>query len=549
MRESTKFALAVAAVASLAIPKAAWATDGSHGVFFVHGTGDQSRPSSNHGFQATNDGATSAYWTQSALQSFVTSPDGTGQWSYGVAGYQGGTYAAYDPNSWGVIGDQLWDYYMYGNAGAVYHVVVVTHSNGSNPIRYMMAHPGSTTPGGVSVSSILGVISRAIFIAGDNMGTPLADKVTSSGSLANIANDIVSFFGGGSYANAAVQAQVQANMHTYNTNGTFATGSSPGGISTQYLYGTGVNATLWSSEAWCGGYAQSVGLKAAQVYGWGSSSATTDGFIGSVNYSMTDGAGATQTISSKLVGVNGMPGSVGDTRLNHNQSRRNCDGFASTVANNIRGAMSGTFTATPPDYTLSPGQYACDMIDVHNFSLGTDSSNNVWTSHNYGCSASQQASNTTVWRDCLTGYGNNAGLVMPTDYANSQVAYSQAANYTHQVTTGNGTYGTTATSACPDTWLGDGKCDMCLLAKYGYDSQSGQTADDDCVTAAPGHTNICYDVIPAYKNGTYQFDFYQGYYTYHCAVSSDCANVGCATGTTSTCITSGPTAGFCSVCQ
>jgi hypothetical protein len=515
MRESTKFALAVAAVASLAIPKDAWATDGSHGVFFVHGTGDQSRPSSNHGFQATNDGATSSYWTQSALQSFVTSPDGSGQWSYGVAGYQGGTYDATNSNSWGVVGDQLWDYYYYGNGGAVYHVVVVTHSNGSNPIRYMMAHPGSTTPGGNSVSSILSVVSRVIFIAGDNMGTPLADKVNQSGSLANIANDIVSFFGGGSYANASVQAQIQANMHTYNTNGTFATGSSPGGLSTQYLYGTGVNATLWSSEAWCGGYAQSVGLKAAQVYGWGSSGATTDGFIGSVNYSMTDGAGATQTISSKLVGVNGMPGSVGDTRLNHNQSRRNCDGFASTVANNIRGAMSGTFTATPPDYTVSPAQLACDATTTANFTIGADSSNHTWTATKYGCPSSYTTDG-SFHRDCFIAYGNSAGLVAPTDYSN-EIAYSSTASFSHSVyiPAVNGTYGEVSSTGCSDSWLGDGYCDFCLVAKYGYDSVSGQLADDDCVTAPSGSKNYCADVMPAYSNGTYQYDMYLDYTTQH----------------------------------
>lgn len=459
MRKTTKAAIIVAvAAASLGIAGVASAADGSHGVFFVHGTGDQSPVSSNHGFRATNDGAV-GYWNSDTLNAFATNPADGSQYSYGVAGYGGGTYAAYDSNSWGVVGDQLYDYYYYGNNGAIYHIDVVTHSNGSNPVRYMQAHPTAVTPGGTTVSTILSHVERVIYIAGDNKGTPLADKVTTSGSLASMANAILDLFGGG-YNNAAVRQQIQANMSTYNGNGTFATGTSPGGLSTYYVYGSGVYAAIWSGDAWCGGYAQTVGLKAAALYGWGTSSGT-DGFIG--------------TNSSTYVGL---AGNSGDSRLNHNQSRRNCHGDAGTMQNLEHGAMSGTFTAIPADFTINPAAQACNAT----LSMWSNSNTVYW----YGCSAAMRT-DTNTDTDCYAAYGGDNGFIAPDNF--SSTGYANGSYYVHDTT-----YVDKEGGGCSDSWLGDGTCDLCLVAKYGYDGASGGTANDDCVNMGSGSTTTCYDL-------------------------------------------------------
>ena len=535
MRISTLTAL-LAAATTLSIAGLASATSSANGVFYVHGTGDQAPPTSAASAQYASGGVVDAYWQQGTLDKYSTSPDGSGKWSYGAAGYPGGSKAAYDSASWGAVADQLQAYYMSGNGGAIYHITVVTHSNGSNPLRYLQAHPTAVTPGGNTVSTVLSHVSRVIYIAGDNGGTPLADKVTTSGSFANIGNDIVSFFGGGSYNTPAVVQQVQANMGTYNGNGTFGVGSAPGGISTQYLYGTGVYAAIWSGDAWCGGYPQTVGLKAAQVYGWGSSSATTDGFIGTTTATLTNSceymsggtlywSGSTPcNVSSKLVGINGMPGNSGDTRLNHNQSHRDCHGFSSTVASNIHGAMSNTFSA-PADYSISSAAMACDATTAWTSALGKDSSGNSWTWKQYGCTSTQKASTSTVWRDCYDAYGYSAAATATFTSSNVSDGWTStdyaAANYNHSVSTstdGGVTYATyqyTSTTACPDSWLGDGVCDLCLVAKYGFDSASGQTQDDDCVTAASGGTNYCSDLGPTYKNGVYQWDSVASYTVTH----------------------------------
>ena len=463
--------VAMGATATFAASNASATVSEANGVFFVHGTGDFSAPTSAIGARTPSGGtAISGYWTQSSLDTMVAAPQG-GSWSYGVSGHQGGTTDAM--TSWGVIADQLYDYYYSGNNGQIYNVVVVTHSNGSNPLRYLVAHPTATTPKGRTASTVASVIKKMVFVAGDNAGTPLADKVTCNGcSAANIGNDILSFLGGGNYNNAAVRQQVQSTMSSYNTNGTFAGGSTPGGISTNYIYGSNVYAAIWSGDAWCGGYPSTVGLKAAQIYGWGSSSAATDGFIG--------------TNSSTYTGT---AGNSGDSCLNHNQSRRSCHGVAGSISNSIHGALSGAFTAIPADYTISPGAQACNTTITGWY--GTPGTQNYW--YRYGCSSAMRTDASTDF-DCYAAYGGDNGFVAPNDYGST--AYGNTSYYLDAT---NGSK--TSSTGCSDSWLGDGTCDLCLVAKYGYDSASGQTADDDCVNAGAGTTNSCFDVA------------YDGYYS------------------------------------
>ena len=463
MRKHLKAVVAVGiAAGSLLGAKSALATPAADGVFYVHGTGDYTAPTSaNTDAQASGGSAISDYWTASSLGSMATSPDGTGQWSYGVAGYYGSSQDAM--TNWGSVADQLYQYYYNGNGGSIYNVSVVTHSNGSNPIRYLLAHPTAVTPGGVTASTIIGFISNVVFVAGDNQGTPLADDVTSSGSLANIGNDILSFFGGGSWNTPAVAQQIQANMTTYNGNGTFATGVTPGGVSTNYVYGSNVYAAIWSGDAWCGGYPTTVGLKAAQVYGWGSSSAATDGFIG--------------TNSSTYVGTD-PNGYGGDDRLNHNQSRRSCHGADSKIAAYVHSGLSGTFTAPPPDYIEPPAVQACD-IATPGWITGTD----LGSYYQWGCTSAMHT-DTNTDNDCAAIYGSDNGYSIPVNY--TAFGYSNNVYYSPYDGTGSG---------CSNTWLGDGQCDLCLLAKYGYDAANGGTGPDDCVNQGTGTTTKCADIL------------------------------------------------------
>ena len=226
------------------------------GVVFVHGTGDQSVSS-----------ATTGYWTQKSIDTMRNGRP------YLIVGYPGASCAGFSQCSWGPIVDQI---VPWVNANGITSYTVITHSNGSSPLRYMLGHTGAVSAKGYAVNLVTSKISQVIFSAPDLTGTPLADQVTTSGSFLNIANSVVEFFGGGSYNNPAVLQQRTDNMRVYNSNGTFAGtlgATSVGGKPISVVRGNRVYANLFSSDAHCGGYLYSIGLKAAALLGWGSFSA------------------------------------------------------------------------------------------------------------------------------------------------------------------------------------------------------------------------------------------------------------------------------------
>ncbi|KFE58900.1 hypothetical protein [Hyalangium minutum] len=423
------------------------------GVVFVHGTGDQSVGS-----------ATSGYWTQSAIDTMRNGRP------YLIIGYPGATCAGFSQCSWGPIVDQI---VPWMNANNITSFTVITHSNGSSPIRYMLGHTGAVSPNGNTVDSVTSRISQVIFSAPDLKGTPLANQVTTSGSFLNIANSVVEFFGGGSYNNPAVVQQRLDNMSVYNSNGTFAGGAGAttvGGKPISVVRGKAVYANLFSSDAHCGGYLYSIGLKAAALLGWGSFSAATDGFIGA------DSSGYFGNII------------IDDARLNHHQSRRGCHNSGYLVGQKVASApipAPGNQTYAPETNVAAAGQacnnyysgYATDFMTNHT----------VWK---YGCSSSM-LTNGYPEPDCLIAYGYASSYKVPSTA--SWNPYLNPANYP--------TYST----VCPDSWHGDGICDACLVAKYGFDATTGSTGANDCVQAPPGGSNWC---------GALAYDTYWGVHNY-----------------------------------
>ncbi len=488
------------------------APDAANGLFFIHGTGNYSAPTSAAGaFQASGGTAISSYWTATSLGKMATYPvDTSYQWSYGVAGYCGDTCAAlnsacscYSGANNTVpkyVADQLYTYYWSGNGGQIYNVVLLTHSNGSNVARYWMAHGSETFYSNaramdISYSSLLSVVQKTVFLAPDSTGTPLADKITQSGSLSNLANDVIGAF---SVSNSgAVAQQVQSNMATYNSNGTYANGTSPGGLATDVVRGTKVYAAIWSSDAYCGSYAITAGLKACALYGWGSIWADTDGFIG------TDSSGAVGNVISS------------DARLNHNQSRRSCHNANVTIRNSVHGAMNNTFDAIPSDYAVSPAEQAC------NASWQGWLSASKWSP---GCTAAMQGDTATDF-DCQAAYGGDNGYNLSAyDNPSTVSAYFAASNYhnggvrscsTDADCTGGQSCVSGTCMGCSDSWQGDGYCDFCLLARYGHDSAPGSTANDDCVNLGAGTQNHCSDLEWYDTTASYSFsNGYWGYYNY-----------------------------------
>jgi hypothetical protein len=416
----------------LALPRAAWA--GGQGVVFVHGTGDQSSVSA-----ATN------YWTSSALSTM------SGGYPYLVVYYPGASNAAFSQGAWGPIVDQT---VAWLKSTGITSIVVVTHSNGNNPLRYLLQHSTSVSAQGNVASAMTSKIVSAITIAGDYAGTPLANQVTTSGSFLNIANAVVQFFGGGSYNVPAVVAQRTDNMATYNTNGTFggsAGASTIDGVPTYTIAGSGVNANLFSSEAWCGGYLTTLGLQLTRCFGWGCS-ACADGFIG--------------CNSSTYLGTNIQY----DSKLNHNQSRQACDGAGGTTANIVGQYLKAA--AAPPDTPENSASQACNATIQ-------EWSGDIWFQ---GCPSGDSYSGGNYY-DCLIAYGTSGGTSIPANYASTRYAYS-------------GNYYSQGYSGCLNSWQGNGSCDLCLVAEYGYDGLPGSnTGGNDCVNFGAGTKNTCSDIL------------------------------------------------------
>ncbi len=445
--------------------KAVSCTTTNCGVVFVHGTGDY-----------TASTAVSSYWTQASINTM------RGSYSkYLVVGYNGMSKAGFDAASYGSILDQIYNWTQFSG---VQGIVVVTHSNGSNPIRYAAVHYTGLS---ASRKAVVDKIRKIVEVAGDNRGTVLADKVTTSGSLLAIGNGVTSFFGN-NWNGAAVWQQRRDRMGNctsaggctgYNGDGTFGSSSTCYGGATacagkpvETIAGNTVYAAIWSSDAHCGGdsvagYWYTAGLKAtllyAQANGGGSCS---DGFV--------------PCDSAKYHGTNYMD----DSRLNHNQSRRSCRGSGSTV--NARISSTTWTTAIPSDYTIAPGAQACNSTVAGDFpKVGGG------TVYQWGCTTAQRSDATTDI-DCYSAYGGDNGYVAPAAF--NYTGYSNSAYY--------------AGSVCPDSWLGDGECDMCLLAKYGYDSKTGSAVDDDCVNKGAGFTNKCGDILWDYATSSNKYYSY-----------------------------------------
>jgi hypothetical protein len=186
------------------------------------------------------------------------------------------------------------------NSRGITDLVVITHSNGGNVMRWMLSNPtwDSRYPG------IIGKIRWVNALAPSSSGTPLADAVIAGNTFESSLGWLLG------YQNDAVRMQQVSWMAYYNANYLYGTGGRPGLPRSFYnVVGTDVASAPFTSNATCGGYWQSVGLEFTQ--NWLAS--CSDGFL---ECSSQGAAGITwfrdhQRTSSGRV-------------LNHNQSRRDC---------------------------------------------------------------------------------------------------------------------------------------------------------------------------------------------------------------------------------
>lgn len=262
------------------------------GVAFVHGTGNQ-----------TN--ALADYWTAQFVDSVRLGLPDTSK--YLVVNCNFEQYMWADAAA-GCLAGQLYGFII---GQGIDDLVVITHSNGGNVMRWILSNPtwDSRYP------TIIANTRWVDALAPSSLGTPLADAVI-SGSIFEIA---VGWLLG--YANDAVRQQQTSWMAYYNSTwllGTAGRPALPRGF--WDVVGTDVDSSPFDGDSYCGGYQLNLGLEATK--NWLASCA--DGFLDCTSQA---GAGAVWFYDTSRTN--------GAEPLCHNQSRRKCFGLDVILRNDV----------------------------------------------------------------------------------------------------------------------------------------------------------------------------------------------------------------------
>lgn len=279
---------------SLSLAMASAAVQAATGVALVHGTGHQT--------DAYND-----YW-QAAMVEGVRNGL-TDRNNLLVVNCDFDQYM-WDDRAAGCLAGQLTSFIQSRN---IDRLIVITHSNGGNVMRWILSNPTWDA----RYPDIIRRIVKVDAIAPSSAGTPLADAVIAG----NVFESALGWLLG--YQTDAVRQQQVGWMATYNQQYLLGTAGRPAlPVAFRDVVGTDVVSGFWSSQAYCGGYTQSVGLEITQ--NWLSS--CSDGFI---ECSSASAAGTVWFRDTQKTS--------GGAVLNHNQSRRACFGLESILANDIKG--------------------------------------------------------------------------------------------------------------------------------------------------------------------------------------------------------------------
>ena len=254
---------------------------GATGVAFVHGTGKQT--------DALND-----YWTTSMVNSVRQGLPN--QNNYVVINCDFEQYM-WNSQAAGCLATHL---HNFINQRGITDLVVLTHSNGGNVMRWIMSNPTWDSRYPLIIQRLRWVNA----LAPSSLGTPLADAVMAG----NVFEASLGWLLG--YQNDAVRMQQSSWMQHYNSTwllGTSGRPNLPKGF--WNVVGTDVHAAVWNGASYCGGYQYQVGLAVTQ---WWLNSCS-DGFL---ECSSQNGAGSLWFYDHWRTDRG--------RKLSHHQSRRNC---------------------------------------------------------------------------------------------------------------------------------------------------------------------------------------------------------------------------------
>lgn len=262
------------------------------GVAFVHGTGKQ-----------TN--ALADYWTAEMVDSVRLGLPNTANYTVINCDFEQYMWTS---GAAGCLATQLTNFI---NAKGITDLVVITHSNGGNVMRWILSNPtwDSRYP------NIISKIRWVNALAPSSKGTPLADAVTNG----TVFEQVMGWLLG--YASDAVKMQQVSWMAYYNANYLYGTSGRPALPKGFWsVVGTDVETAIWDGDSYCGGYSLNLGLEVTQAW----LSSCSDGFL---DCSSQSGAG--------YLWFNDTSYTNGAEPLSHNQSRRKCFGLDVILRNDL----------------------------------------------------------------------------------------------------------------------------------------------------------------------------------------------------------------------
>jgi hypothetical protein len=262
------------------------------GLAFVHGTGHQT--------DAYND-----YWTGDFVNSVRQGLPNSSKYTVINCDFE---QYMWNSQASGCLASQLTTFI---NTNNITDLVLLTHSNGGNVVRWIMSNPtwDSRYP------NIINRTSKVIAVAPSSLGTPLADAVKQGNVFENLLGWILG------YDSDAVSQQQVSWMAYYNQNWLLGTSGRPA-LPTAFksVVGSDVDSAIWDGDSYCAGYQYQVALEVTQ--NWLDS--CSDGFL---NCSSQSGAGSVWFIDKQRTN--------GREPLSHQQSRRDCFNLDVIIRNDI----------------------------------------------------------------------------------------------------------------------------------------------------------------------------------------------------------------------
>lgn len=258
---------------------------GNLGIAFVHGTNDH------------REDAEGSYWKTDFIQNIaqaLPNPE-----NYYVVHCDYSKYM-WDEDAAGCTANQLLEFI---NHKKIDSLVLYTHSNGGNVMRWILSNPTYDK----RYMQLKSKIKHIVALAPSSGGTPLADMLLNGGLFEASLSWLLGYTG------EAVKQQRVGDMHIYNEELLFGTKNRPSlPVPFNSVIGTDVISSPLSSASYCNGYLLNSGLRLAKIY----LDSCADGFL---NCSSQTAAGSVWFYDKEKTDD--------QTTLSHNQSRHSCFGL------------------------------------------------------------------------------------------------------------------------------------------------------------------------------------------------------------------------------